>query len=100
MVPLIKKVFPNADMISKKQLYCQLSKVRNQRIRASDKIGMYNIKEIRTMRRTPFGRGTSFSLVNGEPKHFMYLYSDFMMDVVNDVRSDPNLHLFLDGTFK
>ena len=39
-------------------------------------------------------------MVDGKPKHFLYMYSDFQMQVANEVNDDPFLHLFIDGTFK
>ena len=39
-------------------------------------------------------------MINNEPKYFTYFYSDFQEMVIKEVKSDPNLHLFLDGTFK
>ena len=61
---------------------------------------MADIRQIKTLRKTQFGRGSSFSLIRGEPRHFLYFYSDFQKDVAEEVQDDPNLHLFIDGTFK
>ena len=59
-----------------------------------------DIKAIKTLRKTQFGRGASFAMIEDIPRHFLYLYSDFQEKVVKEVKNDPNLHLFIDGTFK
>ena len=100
IIPIIKRMFPNAEMISKRQIASRLNKVRGMKINSTSTPAQYNINSIKTYRNTPFARANSMALVEGQTKHFLYFYSEFQEKVIHEVRNDPNLHLFFDGTFK
>ena len=97
----IKYLFPNTDLIPKKIIHNAISHWRWKIMPLMNEKAMsISVEHIKTLRKTPFGRGSSFWMVDGRPKHFLYMYSDFQMQVANEVKDDPFLHLFIDGTFK
>ncbi|CAI2384902.1 unnamed protein product [Moneuplotes crassus] len=97
---MIKKAFPRAQLFGKKKMDAMLSKARTKGIRHQDTPGRIEIKSVLTLRKTTFGRGFSFRLIDGKPSYFLYFCSDFQEEIAHQVREDPNLHLFIDGTFK
>jgi hypothetical protein len=100
IVASIKSAFPNAELLERKYMYQIIVRQRSKLAPNLDGPGMIDVRHIKTLRRDQFGRGLTFSLIDGKPKHFFFLYSDFQMQVAHEVKDDPNLHLFLDGTFK
>ena len=100
IVASIKTAFPNAELLERKYMYQIIVRQRSKLAPNLDGPGMIDVRYIKTLRKTQFGRGLSFVLIDGKPKHFFYLYSDFQMQVAEEVKDDPNLHLFIDGTFK
>ncbi|CAI2384381.1 unnamed protein product [Moneuplotes crassus] len=100
IIPVIKRMFPNAEMVSKRQIAARLTRVRGTKVNASWQPAQYYVNCIKTYRNTPFARNNSMSLIDGMTKHFLYFYSDFQEKVIYEVRDDPNLHIFFDGTFK
>ena len=97
----IKYLFPNTGLIPKKVIQNAITHWREKIMPLMNyKALSMSIENIKTLRKTPFGRGSSFCIVDGKPKHFLYMYSDFQMQVANEVKDDPHLHLFIDGTFK
>ena len=100
VIAQIKSQFPNATLPWRKKINDIISFQRTQSIRGEEGLKMIDVTAIQTLRKTSFGREIGFSLVDGKPKYYLYLYSDFQKQVANEVMKDPNLHLFVDGTFK
>ena len=100
VVASIKTAFPNAELLDRKLMYQIIVRMRSKFAPKLDGPGMYDFRYIKNLRKEQFGRGLTFTLIEGIPKHFLYLYSDFQLQVAEDVKSDENLHLFIDGTFK
>ena len=100
IISIVKRMFPNAEMISKRQIASRLNKVRSMKINSTSVPAQYNINNIQTYRKTPFARANSMSLVEDQAKYFLYFYSDFHEKIINEERNDQNLHIFFDGTFK
>ena len=84
----IKTVYPNAILPDRKSLNTIISVERNKSLRIQGKLGMTDVSAIKTFRNTDFGRGVGFSLVEGKPKYFVYLYSDFQKQVVEEAKKD------------
>ena len=100
IIAQIKAMFPNATLPWRKRINDIITAQRWQSIRAEHGLKTIDVTAIQTLRKTPFGREMGFCLVDGKPKYYLYLYSDFQKQVAEEVLSDPNLHLFIDGTFK
>ena len=97
---MIKRTFPNAEVLNRGLIDGLLSAARGNSSKSNIGSSSVDIKKILTFRKTEFGRGFCFSLINNEKRYFTYFYSDFQEKVINEVKNDPNLHIFLDGTFK
>jgi hypothetical protein len=95
---ILKRTFPNTTLPNPKAIRNILYGARD--FEMIDTIGMHNLGRMLTIDNKPFGRGMTFSLIDGVPKHFLYFYSDWQKQVVDEVKVQPNVHLFIDGTFK
>ena len=96
----IKTNYPNAILPDRRFLNRLISVERDKSLRVRDNMGMVDVSAIKTLRNTDFGREIGFSLVENQPKYFLYLYSDFQKQVADEWLKDQHFHLFVDGTFK
>jgi hypothetical protein len=97
----IKRIFPNTPIYSRRMVESAIDRTR-MRLTTENALTTLSVNpaKILTLRKTQFGRGSTFCMIDGKPRQFMYFYSDFQKMVVDEVRNDPYLHLFIDGTFK
>ena len=96
----VKSAFPNAHLPERKHIHSIVSGMREEGMKNWSGMKIMDISGIKTLRNCDFGREVRFTLIDGKPKYFLHFYSDFQMQVAEEVRNDPNLHLFIDGTFK
>ncbi|CAI2383947.1 unnamed protein product [Moneuplotes crassus] len=101
LVASIKQCFPNANLPTRRIFQSIVSSEKMREIKYDDNgTQIFRMDGIRTLRKTQFGRGMTFTLVEGKPKYYIYFYSDFQWQVAEEMKDDPNFHLFVDGTFK
>ena len=96
----IKATFPNAQLPERKNIHSVICDLRQKGYKMDGGVKMLDINWIKTLRKTDFGREVKIALIDGKPKYFLHFYSDFQKQVADEVINDPNLHLFIDGTFK
>ena len=96
----IKSVIPHADMPTRKEIGNIIGTERGFLIPTLGGPGMFDLKRITTLRKTEFGRGMAFTMIDDKPRHFLFLHSDFQEKVVKEVSKQRHPHLFIDGTFK
>ena len=96
---MIKKTFPNTKL-PKPWVLRSIIQSWKKICDFNGSTGYYNMGCLKTLRNTPFWRGMSLSLVNGVSKHYLFFFSDWQKEVVDQVKTQTNIHLFIDGTFK
>ena len=96
---MIKRTFPNTKL-PKPWMLRSIIQGSKKIYDFSGPMGYLNMNEMKTLRNTPFGRGMSLSLVDGVSKHYLFFFSDWQKEVVDQTKTQANIHLFIDGTFK
>ena len=97
---MVKRTFPRHETITWQQADNIVGLTRSKQFKCPEGPLGVEIEQVKTLRKTKFGRATSTWLIDGITKFFVYFASDFQEAIIEDVKNDPNLHLFIDGTFK
>ncbi|CAI2384620.1 unnamed protein product [Moneuplotes crassus] len=100
VIAKLKIVFTHTKLLPRQSIVSMVTQSRNKRCAQFSLDDGVDISRLKTLRGSAFGRGSGVALVDGKPKHFLYFYSDFQLKIAKEVKDDPNLHLFIDGTFK